>query len=94
MIGAFERAGLPADHIEGFAPDYAETLRHWAMRLDENLDRALELAGPERVRIWRLYLRAARSGFTTGFTSIYQVRAAPPGVMLAPVLEERTAVTA
>ena len=30
------------------------------MRLDENLDRAIELAGPERVRVWRLYLRAAR----------------------------------
>ena len=40
VIGAFELAGLPADHIEGFQSDYAETLRHWAMRLDENLDRA------------------------------------------------------
>ena len=29
----------------------------------------------ERVRVWRLYLRAARNGFETGFTSIYQVRA-------------------
>jgi cyclopropane-fatty-acyl-phospholipid synthase len=75
VIGAFELAGLPADHIEGFQSDYAETLRHWAMRLDENLDRAIELAGEERVRIWRLYLRAARQGFLTGFTSIYQVRA-------------------
>jgi cyclopropane-fatty-acyl-phospholipid synthase len=88
VIGAFERAGLPTDHIEGFQSDYAETLRHWAMRLDENLERATELAGPERVRIWRLYLRAARSGFTSGFTSIYQVRAAPPGVVLAPVLAQ------
>ena len=92
--GAFERAGLPADHIEGFQSDYAETLRHWAMRLDENLDRALELAGPERVRIWRLYLRAARSGFTTGFTSIYQVRAAPAGVVLPPVGVESAAISA
>jgi len=94
VISAFERAGLPADHIEGFQSDYAETLRHWAMRLDENLDRALELAGPERVRIWRLYLRAARSGFTTGFTSIYQVRAAPVGVVLAPVGTESATVSA
>ena len=31
--------------------------------------------GAERVRVWRLYLRAARNGFETGFTSIYQVRA-------------------
>ncbi|HEX5897902.1 MAG TPA: cyclopropane-fatty-acyl-phospholipid synthase family protein, partial [Solirubrobacteraceae bacterium] len=92
VIGAFEAAGLPSDHIEGFQSDYAETLRHWAMRLDENLDRATELVGPERVRVWRLYLRAARQGFVTGFTSIYQVRAAPPGVVLAPVGAESALV--
>ena len=42
--------------------------------LDENLDEAIRLAGPERVRVWRLYLRAARNGFESGFTSIYQAR--------------------
>jgi cyclopropane-fatty-acyl-phospholipid synthase len=67
---ALERAGIVSEHIEGFAGDYAETLRHWARRLDENLDAARRLAGDERVRVWRLYLRAARNGFT----SIYQVR--------------------
>jgi cyclopropane-fatty-acyl-phospholipid synthase len=72
---AVEAAGLETDHIEGFAPDYAETLRHWARRLDERLDEAIRLAGQERVRVWRLYLRAARRGFETGFTSVYQVRA-------------------
>lgn len=72
---ALERAGFVTGHLEGFAEDYAETLRHWARRLDENIDRATALAGAERVRVWRLYLRAARNGFETGFTSIYQVRA-------------------
>jgi cyclopropane-fatty-acyl-phospholipid synthase len=79
IVAALERAGLPTNHAEGFPDDYAETLRHWAMRLDENIDEALRLAGPERVRVWRLYLRAARSGFTTGFTSVYQVRCRRPG---------------
>jgi cyclopropane-fatty-acyl-phospholipid synthase len=60
--------------VEDFGPDYVETLRHWARRLDEHLEDAVRLGGPERVRVWRLYLRAARSGFETGFTSIYQVR--------------------
>ena len=78
VVAAVERAGLENDHIEGFAPDYAETLRHWARRLDERLDDATRLAGPERVRIWRLYLRASRRGFESGFTSIYQVRAVKP----------------
>jgi cyclopropane-fatty-acyl-phospholipid synthase len=71
---ALERAGFEIEHVEGFKDDYAETLRHWARRLDDNIDEATRLAGPERVRVWRLYLRAARNGFETGFTSIYQAR--------------------
>jgi cyclopropane-fatty-acyl-phospholipid synthase len=71
---ALERAGFVTHHVEGFAPDYAETLRHWARNLDDNLDEAIRLAGPERVRVWRLYLRAARNGFESGFTDIYQAR--------------------
>ena len=31
------------------------------------------MAGPERLRVWRLYLRAARNGFEIDFTSVYQV---------------------
>jgi cyclopropane-fatty-acyl-phospholipid synthase len=75
---ALERAELVTDHVEGFAPDYATTLTHWAARLDARLDDAIRLAGAERVRVWRLYLRAARRGFESGFTSVYQVRATRP----------------
>ena len=48
---ALERAGFVTRHVEEFGADYAETLRHWARRLDENLDEAIRLAGPERVRV-------------------------------------------
>ena len=71
---ALERAGFVTRHVEEFGADYAETLRHWARNLDENLEEATRLAGPERIRVWRLYLRAARNGFLSGFTSIYQAR--------------------
>jgi len=60
--------------VEGLASDYAETLRHWARRFDDRLDDAVRIAGPERARVWRLYLRAARKGFESGFLSVYQVR--------------------
>ncbi len=73
VLLALERAGLRTRHVEEFGDDYSETLRHWARRLDENGERALQIAGPERLRVWRLYLRAARNGFDIGFTSIYQV---------------------
>lgn len=72
VLLALERSGFVTTHVESFAHDYAETLRHWAQRLDEHRDEAVLLAGEERVRVWRLYLRAARNGFETGFTSIYQ----------------------
>jgi cyclopropane-fatty-acyl-phospholipid synthase len=74
VVLALERAGFVTEHAEGFAEHYARTLTHWIERLDANLDEAQRLAGAERVRVWRLYLRAARSGFRSGFTSIYQVR--------------------
>jgi cyclopropane-fatty-acyl-phospholipid synthase len=78
IITAMERAGLETHHVEDFRLDYAETLRHWARRLDEHLVEAERIAGPERLRVWRLYLRAARQGFETGFTSVFQVRCSRP----------------
>ncbi|HEY6549900.1 MAG TPA: cyclopropane-fatty-acyl-phospholipid synthase family protein, partial [Solirubrobacterales bacterium] len=74
VLLALERAGFVTRHVEEFGDDYAETLRHWAQRLDQNLDDAVRLAGPERLRVWRLYLRMARRGFESGFLSIYQAR--------------------
>jgi cyclopropane-fatty-acyl-phospholipid synthase len=70
---ALEGASLEVTHVEGFRDDYAETLRHWSRRFDDNLPEAIRLGGEERVRVWRLYLRAARRGFETGFLSIFQV---------------------
>jgi cyclopropane-fatty-acyl-phospholipid synthase len=75
---ALERAGFETEHVEGFREDYAETLRHWIERLDRNLPRAEQLAGGERLRVWRLYLRAARNGFLTRNISIYQVKCLLP----------------
>jgi cyclopropane-fatty-acyl-phospholipid synthase len=75
ILFALEGAGFETDHVEGYREHYDRTLTHWANNLDANLARAEQIAGPERLRVWRLYLRAARNGFRTGFTSIYQVRA-------------------
>jgi cyclopropane-fatty-acyl-phospholipid synthase len=72
---ALERAGFETVHVEGFRADYARTLREWTRRFEANHAEAVRLAGAERVRVWRVYLRAARRGFETGFTSVYQVRA-------------------
>jgi cyclopropane-fatty-acyl-phospholipid synthase len=78
ILFAVERAGLVTQAVEGFHADYSETLKHWAQRLDANHDRALELAGPERMRVWRLYLRTARRGFESSFMGLFQVLAQKP----------------
>ena len=75
---ALERAGFWTGHIEGFREDYAETLRHWARRLDERLPEAEAIAGTERTRIWRLYLRSAGRGFEMGDLAVYQIRTRKP----------------
>jgi cyclopropane-fatty-acyl-phospholipid synthase len=75
---AMERAGFHTEHVETFREDYAETLRHWARRLDEHLDEARALAGEERTRVWRLYLRAAGHGFEVAQNAVYQVKARRP----------------
>jgi cyclopropane-fatty-acyl-phospholipid synthase len=75
---AFERARFYTEHVEGFMTDYAVTLRHWHDRLDEHHVEAERLAGAERLRVWRLYLRAARHGFDVGYTAVYQLRARRP----------------
>ncbi|MGO9821646.1 MAG: class I SAM-dependent methyltransferase [Solirubrobacteraceae bacterium] len=72
---ALEHAGLVTRHVEGLPQDYAETLRYWIESYEARYEDAVRLAGVERARVWRVYLRAARQGFLTGWASVYQVLA-------------------
>ncbi|MGH2915237.1 MAG: class I SAM-dependent methyltransferase [Solirubrobacteraceae bacterium] len=78
IVGAMERTGLVVRHVEGLAEDYARTLSQWIDSFESRWEEAVRLAGIERARVWRVYLRAARSGFVTGWASIYQVLASRP----------------
>jgi cyclopropane-fatty-acyl-phospholipid synthase len=75
---AMERTGLVVRHVEGFPEDYAQTLSYWIESFEERYDEAVRLAGVERARVYRVYLRAARAGFLTGYVSVYQVLAHRP----------------
>jgi cyclopropane-fatty-acyl-phospholipid synthase len=78
ILSALERASLEPTHVEGFRSDYARTLQEWTRNMEAHWNEATALVGAERMRIWRLYLRAARRGFETGFTSVFQVLANKP----------------
>ena len=76
IVSAFEKAGLddrPRRGLRARLRGDAAPLGAPARRAHRRGDRGSP--GPERVRVWRLYLRAARRGFESGFTSVYQVRA-------------------
>ncbi len=75
IIQALERTGFTTTHVEGLQSDYARTIGYWIESFDSHWDEAVRLAGIERARIWKLYLRAARQGFETGWASVYQVLA-------------------
>lgn len=75
VLRALERVEFTTTHVEGLQSDYARTISYWIERFDARWDDAVRLAGIERARIWRLYLRAARQGFETGWASVYQVLA-------------------
>jgi cyclopropane-fatty-acyl-phospholipid synthase len=75
---AMERAALVVRHVEGFPEDYARTLSYWIESFEERFDEAVRVAGIERARVYRVYLRAARAGFRTGYVSVYQVLAHRP----------------
>jgi cyclopropane-fatty-acyl-phospholipid synthase len=75
VIQALERVEFTTTHVEGLQTDYARTIGHWIDSFDSRWDDAVRLAGIERARVWRLYLRAAKQGFETGWASVYQVLA-------------------
>jgi cyclopropane-fatty-acyl-phospholipid synthase len=78
MVMAFELAGFEPLNVENLHTDYAETLRHWTVRFEEHLAEAEALAGTERTRVWRLYLRAARNAFETAQNAVYQLLCSAP----------------
>jgi cyclopropane-fatty-acyl-phospholipid synthase len=78
VLASLEATGLEPTHVEGFQHDYVRTLSAWAGNLDQRRGQAEALVGKERIRVWRLYLRAARRGFESGFTSVFQIVARDP----------------
>jgi cyclopropane-fatty-acyl-phospholipid synthase len=64
--------------VESLREHYALTLRQWVANLEGGWDRALEIAGPERARIWRLYMAGSALGFEAGRIAVHQVLGVKP----------------
>jgi cyclopropane-fatty-acyl-phospholipid synthase len=72
-IEAMQRAGFEVRDVESLREHYATTLRHWVRNLEAQWDRAVDIAGIERARVWRLYMAASAVGFAGGGLNLHQV---------------------
>ena len=59
--------------VESLRRHYARTWHECASRLESNRDRAIDIAGHRRLRIWQIYLAGCAYGFANGWINIYQV---------------------
>jgi len=71
-------AGLEILDVEDLRPHYPPTLMHWVQRLEAAREAAIAAAGPERYRIWRLYMAGMAHAFARGWLSVAQVLAIKP----------------
>jgi cyclopropane-fatty-acyl-phospholipid synthase len=76
---AMRAAGLEVRDVESLREHYPLTLRRWAANLATHRDAAIAEVGPERERVWRLYVIASALGFEAGEISVFQVLAARSG---------------
>jgi cyclopropane-fatty-acyl-phospholipid synthase len=73
VVSVMQAQRIEVRDVECLREHYAQTLRNWVANLEANWDRAVSIAGPNRARVWRLYMAGAALGFEAGRTSIHQV---------------------
>jgi cyclopropane-fatty-acyl-phospholipid synthase len=78
VVAAMEGAGFEVRDVHSLREHYAQTLRCWVANLERDYERAVELVGEARARVWRLYMAASAVGFEDGGVSIHQVLGVVP----------------
>ncbi|MFB9534706.1 MULTISPECIES: cyclopropane-fatty-acyl-phospholipid synthase family protein [Streptomyces] len=74
-VTQLERAGFEVRDVESIREHYALTLRRWVTRLEADWKRAVQLTGPGRARVWRLYMAACAVAFERNRIGVNQVLA-------------------
>ncbi len=78
VVLAMESAGFEVRDVESLREHYERTLRAWIANLEAEWDRAVELVGPARARVWRLYMAGSANGFHDGGIGVHQVLGVVP----------------
>ncbi len=86
-----EEAGFEVRDVESLREHYTLTLMHWVKNLEKNHEKAVEVAGEVRYRIWRLYMASSAYQFLTNRIGLYQtllVKTGPDGESGFPLTRE------
>lgn len=75
---AMQHAGFELRDVEALREHYALTLRRWVGNLQADWDRAVDLVGLGRARVWLLYMAGSALGFEDGGIGIHQVLGVVP----------------
>jgi cyclopropane-fatty-acyl-phospholipid synthase len=78
VVTAMHKHGLEVRDVESLREHYARTLRMWVANLERDWDRAVELVGQPRARIWRLYTAGSALSFEAGRINVHQVLGVKP----------------
>ncbi|MBI2204107.1 MAG: class I SAM-dependent methyltransferase [Candidatus Rokubacteria bacterium] len=66
-------AGLRISDVENLRPHYALTIEAWIDRFEKHADAIARMFDERFVRMWRMYLHAARAAFVFGALNVWQL---------------------
>lgn len=72
VVDCMEATGLEVHDVENWRDHYGLTCEHWACRLEANRAEAIELIGPQKYRMWQLYLAGVCMALGDGTARIFQ----------------------
>ncbi|HQU26076.1 MAG TPA: cyclopropane-fatty-acyl-phospholipid synthase family protein [Acidimicrobiales bacterium] len=92
LVSMFQAHGFEVRHLESLREHYELTLRQWVANLETHWDAAVDEVGPERARVWRLYMAGSAVGFERRHLEVHQVLCVRPdggrsGVALRPAYD-------
>ena len=79
MIECMEAQRFEVHDVEGWRDHYAHTCKLWCEKLNRHENKAIEMIGEERYRIWLLYLAGVSFALKDGSACIFQTIARKRG---------------
>jgi cyclopropane-fatty-acyl-phospholipid synthase len=73
MMEIFEPAEFSILDVENLRLHYAQTLRHWLERFENEVEQVRSQHGERFVRMWRAYLAGSVAAFDSGYLQLFQV---------------------